>query len=1111
MSLLHPSGHGRWARRVPLFGALIILTMIAMAAFDVLRSHGEAVAETGRQLDTQARIIAEQTARSLQAVDVMLRHVAEQYRQGALERLTPRELHNYLGEQAVGLVQIDGLLMADATGRLWASSRTFPVPEKLPSFAGRPAFEKLRAGSGPGVVIESAVQSDELRIWVFPIGRRLETSSGGFAGVIGARGRIDYYQKFYRDIQLGPGTITALMHQNGTLLAREPAADALLGKRLPLFDERLAAYNRGSRGAFRTVSPVDGVERIGAMQLVPEYPLAVIATRDIDLALAPWREQAIGTAVRTLALSVLAAWLIFVVTRQMARLDAARESLAVSQERFAAAVAGSDDGIWDWDYEKNVSFQSARGREILGLPPGPEVIPTSEWHAAVEACIHPDDAPLRRAQIEAHLAGKTPAYESEFRVKSGAGGYRWVRVRGLCIRNPDGTPRRMAGSASDVDAQRRAEHALRESEERFALAVAGANDGIVDWDIAGDRMFISERAQQVIGIRSESTVQTRAQWSAMLTVHPEDLPRLAESFRWVIEGQGDVREGEYRVRDIDGTWRWIRVRGQHVRDAAGRVVRWAGSVSDIDAQKRVEEALRASEERFALAVAGANQGLWDWDLATDRMFMSPRAQHIMGFGTGEPLRPRREWISLCTYHPEDVARVRAAISDHLHGRTPHLAIEYRVRHPSGEWHWCRQRGIVLRNAEGKPFRMAGSMEEITEAKNAEARRASLEGELLQAKKLEAIGTLAGGIAHDFNNILAAILGYGEMAQKGAPEGTALKRHIDAVVGAGLRAKSLVERILAFSRSGIGERVPVHVQSVVVEALDLFAASMPAHLELERRLCAGDATILGDPTQIHQVIMNLCANGAQAMKAPGALTVTLDVLDKLGAQAATSALPAGRYVRLAVSDAGIGIPRDLKERIFDPFFTTKDVGVGTGLGLSLVHGIVTDLGGGIEVDSREGEGTTVTVYLPLTGRHAAVTGIEEATPTGNGEAILLVDDEEALVRLSEEVVAALGYEPVGFSSSTAALEAFRAEPDRFSAVLSDESMPGMNGSDLAREILAIRPGVPFVLMSGFVSTALASKAEALGIDEVLNKPLVSRDIARSIAAALARARQTEEAK
>jgi PAS domain S-box-containing protein len=784
----------------------------------------------------------------------------------------------------------------------------------------------------------------------------------------------------------------------------------------------------------------------------------------------------------------------------------AEESLRHSEERYALAVAGSDDGVWDWDFTHGLAFESARARELQGLPPGPELQPLGTLLESLR--VHPEDEPRRAEGIRAHLAGETVAYECEYRVRHDDGQYRWIRVRALCIRDAQDKPCRMAGSVSDIDARKRAEEALRQSEERFSLAVAGANDGILDWDIVHDSMYVSERAMRLVGLTRDAGLYTRAEWAALVMprFHPDDTQRLADELRGDARNPSDAHEGEYRVLAADGVYRWVRFRGRSVRDADGTAIRWAGSVSDVDGLKRTEEALRRSQERYALAVAGSNEGLWDWDLASDSLFLSPRAQEIVGLAPGEPQRPRREWIALANYHPDDRDLVRNAISAHLRGATPHYRVEYRLQHHSGEWRWYRQRGIAVRDAQGRPTRMAGSMEDITDRKSAEAQRERLEGQLRQAQKLEAIGTLAGGIAHDFNNILAAILGYGEMAQRDAAEGTALRRHIDAALSAGMRAKSLVERILAFSRSGMAERVPVHVASVVGEALDVVAASLPAGVVLERRIDAGDAAIMGDPTQVHQVVMNLCANAVQAIKDQGTLTVTLELAGQGGARCATSVLAETNHVRLCVADTGAGIAPQVLERIFDPFFTTKEVGVGTGLGLSLVHGIVTDLGGGIEVESRVGEGSTFTVYLPW--QHCvpvpeAEPAAQASAPNGNGEIILLVDDEEPLVRLGEEMIAELGYEPVGFTSSLRALETFRAEPQRFNAVLSDEAMPEMTGSELVREIMKIRPDIPVVMMSGYVTSALAARARETGVVEVLAKPLVSRDIARGLANALRR--------
>ncbi|GMV57723.1 MAG: hypothetical protein AMXMBFR72_08370 [Betaproteobacteria bacterium] len=1102
-------GTRQWTRRsVPWIGTLFIGVIVAMAASDILRGYRMTVEDTGRQLETQARIIAEQTARSLQAVDVVLRHIASEFKRGRLARLRPEELHAYLNEQAVGLVQIEGLALHDAKGDALAMS--WLPPGTAVNIAHLPGFAALRDDPTLGLVASPATRSPSDGQWVFPLGRRLETTTGEFAGVIGARGRIDYFQHFYRDIRLDEGTKVTLMHRGGTLLARYPPAPAALGQHFPLLDKMIAARESGAPWPTRTISPVDGVERFGAVRPVPDYPLEVIVTRDTRTALARWREQAWGTAARTLALAVLAALLLALLMRQLARLAAVRDKLDASRERFALAVAGSDDGIWDWDQRSDSVFASARARELLGLPPGPEMQPRAQWFAALQ--FHPEDAPRRLEAMEAHMAGKTPLYEGEYRVRHADGSYRWVRIRGLCIRDASGAPLRMAGSVSDIDARKRAEEALRQSEERYAIAMTGSNEAHWVWDVRSDEVFVSPMTYEVLGIAAGTPLRTRAEFFARVPIYPDDRERLAYALDEHLAGRTPRLDIEYRVVNAaSGEVRWIHTRGQCFRDAEGRPQRLAGSTVEITKRKQAEEALRKSEEalrqseqRYQLAVAGANQGLWDWDLASDTVFMSARAQQLFGLEPGEPLRPRREWIAKWTYHPDDRPRVRDALSAYLRGATRNFEVEYRMRMPSGDWRWFYDRGVALRDDAGRPYRMAGSIEDITERKNAQAERDRLEAQLRQAQKLEAMGTLAGGVAHDFNNILAAILGYGEMAQKDAPEGTPLRRHIDAAMSAGMRAKALVERILAFSRSGMGERVPVHVQSVVAEVLDAVAGSLPPGVRLERSLAAGDAAVLGDPTQIHQVVMNLCTNAVQAIRAEGTLMVSIDTTTfAVPRRLTTCELAPGSYVRLRVADTGCGIEPKLIERIFDPFFTTKEVGVGTGLGLSLVHGIVADLGGGIDVESRVGEGSTFTVYVPWQSCVAAPQKVEEPVTNGSGETILLVDDETALVQLGEEMMAELGYEPVGFASGRAALESFRAAPDRFDAVISDEAMPGMTGSELAIEIRKIRPDIPIVLMSGYVTPQLAARAREAGVVEVLAKPLVSREIARSLANALRR--------
>jgi len=288
-----------------------------------------------------------------------------------------------------------------------------------------------------------------------------------------------------------------------------------------------------------------------------------------------------------------------------------------------------------------------------------------------------------------------------------------------------------------------------------------------------------------------------------------------------------------------------------------------------------------------------------------------------------------------------------------------------------------------------------------------------------------------------------------------------------------------------------------------------AASLPANVLLTRRLDAGDAGILGDVTQVHQIVMNLCTNAAHALQGAGSIDVVLDrVRFDAPVPITTRTLPPADYLRLVVSDSGGGIPADIAGRIFDPFFTTRGVGVGTGLGLSLVHGIVTELGGGIAVDSGPERGTRMEVYLPVTAQQVPWphTPPEPAEP-GQGETILVVDDDEGLVRLAEESLAELGYEPVGYASPNAALAAIEADPGRFDVVLTDEAMPGLTGTELARAVRAIRSDLPVVLMSGFVTPAVRAAAQDAGVVTVLGKPLMAAEIAKALAGALRALRST----
>ena len=409
-----------------------------------------------------------------------------------------------------------------------------------------------------------------------------------------------------------------------------------------------------------------------------------------------------------------------------------------------------------------------------------------------------------------------------------------------------------------------------------------------------------------------------------------------------------------------------------------------------------------------------------------------------------------------------------------------------------------QAAISLENA----LLYADLRQEITEREHVQAEREQLEGRLRQAEKMEAVGRLAAGIAHDFNNVLAGVFAYGEMLFEETPEDSPLRRYAKNVLTAATRGRALVEQILAYSRSQLGKRAPLDIGQVVAETLELLRGSLPAAIRLEASAPQLPLVVIGDATPLHQVVMNLCSNAIQAMSAGGTLLVALEAAE-LPAERTLSngTLRPGHYVRLTVEDNGSGMDEATLARIFEPFFTTKEVGRGTGLGLSLVYAIVSDAGGAIDVRSIPQRGSTFSIYLPRTQAPIAAEDVPTPLPRGNGERVLLVDDEANFLAMTAQVLSRLGYQPVSFSDSHAALAAFEAAPRSFDVVVTDDVMPGLTGTGLASLLRQQRRELPIILMSGYSGPILAQRALAVGISELLVKPLQSRAIGAALARAL----------
>ncbi len=412
----------------------------------------------------------------------------------------------------------------------------------------------------------------------------------------------------------------------------------------------------------------------------------------------------------------------------------------------------------------------------------------------------------------------------------------------------------------------------------------------------------------------------------------------------------------------------------------------------------------------------------------------------------------------------------------------------------GAYFWAT--AASLYDVHGNRVGAIESIRDITEQKQTENEKAKLESHLMQARKMEAIGTLAGGIAHDFNNILGAILGFTEMARDASiPDSFAIKS-LDKVMEAGHRAAALVKQILAFSRQTDIERVPLNPACIVKEALGLLRPSLPSTIAIKQQIATVTKTIHANPTQVHQILINLCTNAFHAMEQTGGtLEVTLKdcELSRNDLQQHPEVEP-GSFVVLSISDTGTGIDPDIWGRIFDPYFTTKGVGKGTGMGLSIVHGIVTGYGGFITGESNHGNGTIFHVFFPATEEkvgHDA--NLAETAPPGT-ERILLVDDEEILVEMGKAMLEQLGYAVTARTSSLEALTTFQNQPNEFDVVITDQTMPSMTGVDLARQMLKIRPGLPIILCTGYSNLINKDQAKKYGIKGFAMKPFSKKKIA-----------------
>ncbi len=520
-------------------------------------------------------------------------------------------------------------------------------------------------------------------------------------------------------------------------------------------------------------------------------------------------------------------------------------------------------------------------------------------------------------------------------------------------------------------------------------------------------------------------------------------------------------------------------------------------LQDISQRKAAEDSVRESEERYRMLIENSHDLICEFDEQGKFCYLSPNHEKLTGYLLDEFEHKRMQDF----IHSDDLDDFDALLTQTTH----RVNARVRFRHHKGHW-LTLESSIQLYVTSSGERRLVAISRDITASIKADADRAILEQQLRQAQKMEAIGTLAGGIAHDFNNILTAIFGYLQLVQLEMPDDSPIREELQGALEASERARDLVSQILTFSRRREQQRALGKIAPIINDALRLLRASLPATINFKVEIDETAPPVLCDATQLHQVIMNLGTNAGHAMSQRGGL-LTLRLTQGQADPALFASYPQlakRQTLCLSVSDTGTGMDTATRERIFEPFFTTKPSNEGTGLGLAVVHGIVQDHDGAILCESEPGIGTSFRIYFPTVDPASLDVAVTPSDlPKGNGQLVLMVDDEESVVNIGSRMIKRLGYEVESFTNSAAALARFTAEPEAFDIVVTDLTMGGVTGVDIARRVFELRPGLPLIIATGFMNARDIDTARALGVRWFLEKPFSFQGLAHQLQKALSR--------
>ncbi|MCC6140305.1 MAG: PAS domain S-box protein [Nitrospira sp.] len=752
-------------------------------------------------------------------------------------------------------------------------------------------------------------------------------------------------------------------------------------------------------------------------------------------------------------------------------------------------------GSWEWNLLDQTELWSDEQCRIFGYEPG-SLTPTYDTFTSA---LHPDDRDRVLAAVEKTLQFDAP-YDVDCRIIRPSKDIRFVRCRGRVTRNEAHQPIRMSGTVQDLTDYRLIEEIAKERDLQFQLVVESAPNGILLTSEDGTITLANAALEKIFGYGPGELIGH----SVDSLVPAEFKSSHADQRRSFLSSPISRPMGtgrEFLARRKDGKEISVEIGLAPLRTSTG--VHVLATIVDISARKALDGLLREKDalNQAVLDSLTAEVAVLDHTGQITAVNTAWRQYGLTVAGNTAPIAPGHNYLASLKHAAQEgdstAQRALEGIEAVRTGTRDRFSLEYPCQAPD-EARWFAMTVMPL---HGPWDGLVVTHEEISARKQAEQEREQLLTQTQHLQKMQAIGTLAGGIAHEFNNSLTAVLGFSELALKAISKDHKVRRHLDQIIAAGRKSRDLVHQLLTFSQQGRHLKRPLSLHILIKESLKLLRPLVPSWIHLNERIHVPTPPVSADSSQMHQMLLNLVENALRAMqKTGGTMTVALEEIQveqlRVGPQAR---LEPGAYARLLVQDTGEGIPPDIQERIFDPFFTTKDLGTGRGMGLAVVHGIITAHGGAIFVDSAPGTGTTIEVYLPIIpSQNTAPAGpnADEPLPQGH-ECVLFVDDEESLARFGGEMLESLGYYAVVRMSASEALQAFRMAPQRFDLLITDVTMPSMSGLSLAKDCRLLRPDLPIILCSGSEHTLAEETKHIHGVTHYALKPLMLQDLARTI--------------